>query len=459
MSPEEFRRHGHAVVDWIAEYLAHPERFPVLPDVKPGALADALPRAAPVHGEPMESILSDFERQIVPAITHWNHPGFMAYFSVTGLEAGILGEMLAAGLNVNGMLWMSSPAVTELEQVTLGWLRDWLGLPEDNFGIIFDTASTSTMHAIAAAREAADPECRTRGGSQDLVLYTSEHAHSSVEKGAISIGIGQRNVRKIESDAEFRMKPGALEQAIRQDLAAGLRPFCVVPTVGTTSTTSIDPVAAIGEIARQCRLWMHVDAAYGGSAAIAAELAYVLDGAATADSLVVNPHKWMGTPIDISVLYTRRPDILRRAFSLVPEYLRTAEDPRAVNLMDYGVPLGRRFRSLKLWFVMRNLGRDGIAAAIRGHVAMAKELAGWIAADSRFELAAPVPLSLVCFRRKGTDEENQAMLDRVNRSGEVFLSHTVLNGRFVLRLAIGNFRTTRRHVERAWEIIRSAAVL
>jgi aromatic-L-amino-acid decarboxylase len=455
MSPEEFRRYGHQAVDWIAEYLAHPEQYPVLPTVKPGELADALPRSGPQHGEPMDAILKDFEQLVVPASTLWNHPGFFAYFAITGTGPGILGEMLCAALNVNGMVWRSSPAVTELEQVTLDWLRQWMGLPAPLFGEIFDTASISTLHAIAAARECADPQSRIEGGSRDLILYTSEQAHSSVEKGAIAIGIGQRNVRKIKVDAEFRMLPAALTEAIERDRAAGLRPFCVVPTVGTTSTTSIDPVGAVADIAERFGLWMHVDAAYGGSAALAPEFQHLLAGAERADSLVVNPHKWMGVPCDISVLYTRKPEVLKRAFSLIPEYLRTAEDPRALNLMDYGVPLGRRFRALKLWFVMRYYGREGLAARIRDHVAWAQEVAGQIAAASRFELCAPVPLSLICFRREGGDDANRELLEKINASGEVFLSHTVLDGRFVLRLAIGNHSTTRRHVQRAWELIQA----
>jgi aromatic-L-amino-acid decarboxylase len=457
MSPEEFRRHGHQVVDWIADYLGAPERHPVLPCVQPGDLTDALPHSGPEQPEPMQAILDDFESQIVPAMTHWNHPGFMGYFAVTATGPGILGEMLAAALNANGMLWKTSPAVTELEQVTLSWLREWLGLPDPLFGMIFDTASTGVMHAIAAAREYADPDVRIQGGSQDLILYTSEHAHNSVEKGAIAIGIGQQNVRKITTDAQFRMQPDSLAEAIERDRGAGLRPFCVVATVGTTSTSSIDPVPAIADIAERFGLWLHVDASYAGAAALAPEFRHVLDGAGTADSLIVNPHKWMGVPIDLSVLYTRKPEIFKRAFSLVPEYLRTTEDSRAVNYMDYGVPLGRRFRALKLWFVMRYYGRNGLAARIRDHVAWTQELAAIIAADPRFELCAPVPLSLICFRRRGSDEANRALLDKVNASGEVFLSHTVLPGRFVLRLAIGNHSTTRAHVQRAWELIQAAS--
>jgi aromatic-L-amino-acid/L-tryptophan decarboxylase len=457
MSPDEFRRFGHEAVDWLADYLAHPDRYPVLAKVKPGELTDSLPKSGPEQPEPMDAILADFDKRIVPAMTHWNNPAFFGYFAITGSGPGILGEMLAAGLNANGMVWKSSPAVTELEQVTLDWMRQWLGLREPLFGQIFDTASISTMHAIAAAREAADPECRNQGGSRDLVLYTSEHAHSSVEKGAIAVGIGRRNVRYIPSDAEFRLRPDALTAAIESDLGAGLRPFCVVPTVGTTSTTSIDPVAAVAEISERYGLWMHVDAAYGGAAALATEFRHVLEGAERADSLVVNPHKWMGTPVDLSILYTRKPEIFKRAFSLTPEFLRTGEDSHAVNLMDYGVPLGRRFRALKLWFVMRYYGRKGLAARIRDHVAWAREFAGQICAHPDFELAAPVPLSLVCFRHKSGDEANRALLENVNASGEVFLSHTALHGRFVLRLAIGNHSTERRHVQRAWEIIQEQA--
>jgi aromatic-L-amino-acid decarboxylase len=456
MSPEEFRIHGYRVVDWIADFLASPEKYPVLPGVQPGELTDALPSQAPERGQPMEAILADYEKLIVPATTHWNHPDFFAYFAISSSGPGILAEALSAALNVNGMLWKSSPAATELEQVTLDWLRQWLGLPGGLFGIIFDTASTSTMHAIAAAREVADPECRARGGSQDLVLYTSEHAHSSVEKGAIAVGIGHRNVRKLPLDGEFCMRVDALEQAVAADKAAGLRPFCVVPTVGTTSTSAIEPVERIADVAERHGMWMHVDAAYGGSAAIVPEMRHILRGCERADSLVVNPHKWLLTPIDVSVLYTRRPDILRRAFSIVPDYLRTSEHPRALNYMEYGVPLGRRFRSLKLWFVFRYFGRERIAEMIRGHIALAREFAAWVQADERFEVAAPAPLSLVCFRYRGSDDDNQRLLDAVNASGKVFLSSTRLCGRTVLRLAIGNIRTGRHHVAQAWEMIRQA---
>jgi aromatic-L-amino-acid decarboxylase len=456
MSPEEFRLHGYRVVDWIADFLGSPEKYPVLPAVEPGQLLDSLPSEAPEKGEPMETILADYEKLIIPATTHWNHPDFFAYFAISSSGPGILGEALAAALNVNGMLWRSSPAATELEQRTLDWLRQWLGLPEGLFGVIFDTASTSTMHGIAAAREAADPDCRTRGGSQDLVLYTSEHAHSSVEKGALAIGVGQRNVRKIPLDDEFRMRAAALEQAVLSDKADGLRPFCVVPTVGTTSTSAIDPIESVADVAARHGMWMHVDAAYGGSAAVAPEFRHVLSGCERADSLVVNPHKWLLTPMDVSVLYTRRPDILRRAFSLIPDYLRTPEHPRAVNFMEYGVPLGRRFRALKLWFVFRYFGRERIAEMIRGHIALAQEFASWVSADARFQITAPALLSLVCFRLRGTDGDNQRLLEQVNATGKAFLSATTLDGHYTLRLAIGNYRTSREHVARAWDIIRQS---
>jgi len=455
MTPEEFRRYGHQAIDWVADYLGRPERYPVLPRVKPGELTDALPARGPERGEPMDAILADFERLIVPATTHWNHPGFMAYFGISASPEGVLGELLTAALNGNGMLWKSSPAITELEQVTLRWLRQWTGLPEDWFGLIYDTASVSSMHAIAAAREAADPDSRTRGSVPGLVVYTSEQAHSSIEKGAIAIGIGQEHVRKVPVDAEFRMRPDALSEMIERDLASGLRPCCVAATVGTTSTTSVDPVAAIAGICERHGLWLHVDAAYAGSAAVAPEFRWAMEGCERADSLVTNPHKWMMTPVDCSVFYTRHPDVLRRAFSLIPEYLVTKDDPRAVNLMDYGVPLGRRFRALKLWFVMRSFGREGLAAIIREHVRLARELACKIDADPRFERTAPAPFSVVCFRYKGSDDENRRIQDRVNAAGDVFLSGTVLNGRFTLRLAIGNRLTAESHVDRAWELIRA----
>ncbi len=454
---EDFRRAAHQAVDWVAEYLEHTRDYPVLPRIKPGELADSLPRSAPEQGESFDAILRDFDQTIVPAVTHWNHPRFMAYFACTASTPAIIAEMLAAALNTNGLHWKTSPAVAELEQVALGWLRQWMGLPEDYFGIVYDTASVSSLHAVAAAREMAEPGARVNGATPNLVLYTSEESHSSIEKAAIALGIGQKHVRKIPADAEFRMCPEALEQAIRQDLAAGLQPFCVVATVGTTSTTSVDPVTPIAEIAERHGLWLHIDAAYAGTAAILPECRHILTGAERAHSLVVNPHKWMFLPVDLSAFYTRRPDILRRAFSLVPEYLRPAEDPRALNLMDYGIPLGRRFRSLKLWFLMRYFGRERIQQALRAHIAWAQKFVALVEADPRFEISAPHPFSVVCFRYMGTDDENRAILDAVNNTGEVFLSHTVLRGKVVLRLAVGNLGTTWADVERAWELLRNTA--
>jgi aromatic-L-amino-acid decarboxylase len=456
MTPEEFRRHGHWAIDWVADFLTDVERYPVLPPVKPGELTDALPPCGPEKGEPMEAILADFERLIVPSCTQWNHPGFLAYFANSGTPEGILGELLTAAVNSNGMLWKTSPAVTELEQVTLRWLRQWSGLPEEWFGLIYDTASTSSMHAIAAAREAADPQSRTRGTARGLVVYTSEQSHSSIEKGAIALGIGQDYVRKVPVDAEFRMQPQALLALIQADLAAGLKPCCVTATVGTTSTTSVDPVPAIADICASHGIWLHVDAAYAGSAALAPEFRWAFEGCERADSMVMNPHKWLQVPMDCSVFYTSRPEILRRAFSLIPEYLQTTSDPRAVNLMDYGVPLGRRYRALKLWFVMRSYGRDGLAAMVREHVRLARCFAGQVESDARFEIVAPVPFSVVNFRYKGNDDDNRRILEQVNSGGGVFLSSTVLNGKFTLHLAVGNFQTGEKHVARAWDLVKSA---
>ncbi|MGA2991642.1 MAG: aminotransferase class I/II-fold pyridoxal phosphate-dependent enzyme [Candidatus Korobacteraceae bacterium] len=454
---EDFAKSAHEAVDWIAGYLRQTRRHPVLPAVKPGELIDALPAHAPEQGEPYSALLRDFEQKIMPAVTHWNHPGFMAYFGTTGSAPAILGEMLAAALNTNGLHWKTSPAVAELEQVALGWLREWIGLPPEFFGIIFDTASTSSMHALVAARQFACPEARVEGSARGMTVYTSEQSHSSIEKGAIAIGIGQNYVRKVPVDGEFRMRPDALARLIEDDVRAGHKPMCVVATVGTTSTTSVDPVAEIVEICERHGVWLHIDAAYAGSAAILPEYRHILRGAERAHSLVMNPHKWMLTPIDCSVFYTRYPDIFRQAFSLVPEYLRASEDPRAVHLMDYGVPLGHRFRSLKLWFVMRYFGRQGVERILRSHIAMAQQFAAWVDADARFERVAPVPFSVVCFRYRGTDEQNRRLMEAVNASGKVFLSNTALNGKFVLRVAIGNLGTSSEDVKLVWELLCKAA--
>jgi aromatic-L-amino-acid/L-tryptophan decarboxylase len=453
---DDFRGSGHKTVDWIAEFLANVRSYPVLPSLQPGELQDSLPRSGPETGEPLEAILSDFDQVVMPAVTHWNHPGFFAYFGCTGSTPAILGEMLAAALNTNGLHWKTSPAVVELEQVTLGWLREWMALPEEFFGIVYDTASVSSMHAIVCAREMADPDARENGAHGNLTLYTSDQSHSSIEKGAIAVGLGQKNVRKVPSDSEFRMRTDVLRGMVERDVADGKRPCCVVATIGTTSSTSVDDVSAIADIAAEFNIWLHIDSAYAGGCAMLPECRHMFAGMERAHSLVVNAHKWLLTPIDLSAFYTRRPDILRRAFSLVPEYLRASEDPKAIHLMDYGVPLGHRFRALKFWFVLRYFGREGIQRMLRMHIAWAKDFATWVDADSRFKRVAPVPFSVVCFRLRASDDENRALLERVNGSGKVFLSSTVLNDQVVLRLAIGNLGTTHEDVENCWEIVKAA---
>ncbi len=479
MPVQEFRRAGARAIDWIARYLEHAERYPVLSRVQPNELKAALPQQPPKLGEPIDAILDDFENTIIPGITHWNHPGFFAYFGISGSASGILGELLSAALNVNGMLWQSSPAATELEEVAVDWLRQLLGLPSGFEGVIMDTASVSSLCALAAARHAlSDLGVRELGmaGRPELprlCLYTSEQAHSSVEKAALVLGLGKQGVRKIPTDPEFRMDVSLLADAIGEDRAAGHRPFCVAATVGTTSTTSIDPVRDIARICQREGLWLHVDAAYAGSAAVIPEYRHVLDGCESADSIVVNPHKWLFTPIDCSVLYARQPEVLTGAFSLVPDYLRTSVDGEIRNYMDWGVSLGRRFRALKLWMVLRSFGSDGIAERLREHIRLAQQFAGWIDEHTDFERLAPTPLSVVCFRAKPSaltkrlgrgggvnlddalNAFNEALLERLNRSGEIYLSHTSLGGRYTLRLAIGNIRTTQRHVTRAWELLQS----
>jgi aromatic-L-amino-acid decarboxylase len=468
MSPAEFRTHGHAMVEWIARFMESAERYPVLARVAPGDIKKALSEAAPETAEDFASIVADFDRVLMPGMTHWNHPGFMAYFAITASAPGVLADFLASALNQQAMLWRTSPSATELESVVMGWLRRLIGLPESFEGVIYDTASISSLHAIAAAREAAVPGVRTLGlaGRPDvprLRVYCSDQAHSSIEKGVILAGLGQEALRKIPSDDEYRVRPDVLLAAIAEDRAAGVQPIAVVATVGTTSTTSVDPVAALADVCEAERLWLHIDAAYAGVAAMLPEHACILDGAGRADSLVVNPHKWLFTPFDLSAFFCRRMDVVRQAFSLVPDYLKTPDAAR--NLMDTGVQLGRRFRSLKLWMILRYFGAEGVRARLRYHIELAQEFARWVDAHADFERLAPAPFSVVCFRAKPagrawTEAElttlNEAILARVNASGEIFISHTVLRGRFTLRVAIGNLQTTDRHVRRAWELIREA---
>lgn len=466
----ELIEQGRATLDWIARYLDEPERFPVLSRVVPGEIRELLPLSPPEQGEPLGAILRDFEEVIVPGITHWNHPDFFGYFATSSSVPGIIGEMLIATLDVKAMLWRTSPAATELELVVTDWLRQMLGLPGGWFGFLTDTASISSFLALAAAREA-KPELaiRERGmaGRSDLPrlrVYTSEHAHSSIDKAALALGFGLENVVHIPVDDEFRLRPIALFEAIAADRAKGYLPLACVATVGTTSITSIDPVPAIAQVCQREGVWLHVDGAYGGIAAVVPEMRAVLDGTGNADSLVVNPHKWLFTPFDCSAFFTRRPDVLERAFSLVHEYLLTPERDAVVDLMNYGVQLGRRFRALKLWMVIRAFGTAGLAARIRAHCALAREFAEWVRRDAEWELMAPVPFSLVCFRHapSGVHEEalnahNERLLARVNATGEAFLSHTRLGGRYVLRLSIGNIRTEEKHVRRAWELLRREA--
>ena len=461
MDPEAFRREAHRVADWIADYLSAPERFPVLSPVNPGDIRGALPPSAPEAGEPFADIFSDFERIIVPGITHWNHPGFFAYFAITGSGPGILAEFLSAALNVQAMLWRTSPAATELEEVALTWLRRLLGLPDDFGGVIYDTASVSTLHALAAARERCVPHARRAGlthpDTPPLRVYCSEHAHSSVDKAVILLGLGHDALVRVAADDDFRIRPDALADAIVRDRGAGCLPLAIVATVGTTSTTSVDPLQPIVDVARRERTWLHVDAAYAGVAAMLPEYHWILAAADHADSVVVNPHKWLFTPFDLSVLYCRHMDMLRAAFALTPEYLKTVESAPVQNLMDTGIQLGRRFRALKLWMVLRHFGAAGLRERLAEHVRLARLFERWVRDDPDFTIVAPVPFSVVCFRANGSNELNAALLDRVNASGEVFLSHTRLNGQYVLRLAIGNLRTTEAHVARAWTLLQQHA--
>ncbi|MEO8908782.1 MAG: pyridoxal-dependent decarboxylase [Gemmatimonadaceae bacterium] len=469
MQPKEFRKHAHDVVDWIADYLEHPEQYPVLPDVRPGDVRGSLPPSPPEHGESMDVVLDDFRKLIVPGLTHWNHPAFMAYFANSSTGAGVLGEALTAALNVNAMLWQTSPAATELELLTLDWLRQMLGLPDNFLGVIGDTASSNTLYALAAAREMR-PELAIRSngmaGRRDfprVVVYCSEEAHSSVDKAVMTLGFGLSGLRKIPTDDGLRMDAKALAEAVDADRRSGAVPLAVVATVGTTSTTAIDPVSTIAEVCKREKMWLHVDASYGGVAAILPEMRHVLDGCDRADSLVVNPHKWLFTPMDCSVLYASRPDLLKHAFQHVADYLVVSEGHGVVNLMDYGISLGRRFRALKLWFVIRDLGVSGLQSLIREHIRIAQSLARWIDEDTELERLADAKFSTVIFRHcpagrspEQLDSHNARVLERVNSSREVYLSHTRVRGSYALRIAIGNIHTTEAHVRRAFELVRDA---
>jgi aromatic-L-amino-acid decarboxylase len=465
LGPKSLRDNGQRALRWIEQYLAEPGQYRVLPNVTPGEIRHRLPDSPPQQSESFAEIFEDFEKIIVPGLTHWNHPAFFGYFATSSSVPGIIAEMLSAAVDVKAMLWKTSPAATELEEVVTDWLRQMLSLDPNWFGMMTDTASMSTMLALAAAREAQGLDIRERGmaGRTDLPtlrVYTSELAHSSVEKGALALGVGAQNVVKIEADEEFRMRPLALREAIEKDKKARMRPMAAVATVGTTGVASVDPVSDIARVCADHGVWLHVDAAYAGVAAMLPEKHAILTGVSEAQSLVVNPHKWLFTPFDCSVLYVRDPEILARAFTLVPEYLRTREDEEVVNYNDYGVQLGRKFRALKLWMVIRAFGVQGLTKLIRSHCAMASDLARTIASTPSWKVVAPVHFGLVVFRYQpasmsnaAADEATEAIMHRVNETGEVFLSHTKVRGRYAIRLSIGNERTRVEDVQRAWELI------
>ena len=480
MDPEAFRAAAHAVVDRIADYLANVESYAVFPPVEPGTIAPLFAEHAPESPEPLTAILEDVDRLVVPNATHWQHPGFFAYFATSASGPGMLGEFLTAALGQNPMLWRTSPIGTELEGVVVRWLREAFGLPEAFDGLLTDTASTSTLIALAAAREHAGLDASAQGlaGRSEVGLprvYASEEAHSSIEKALMTLGLGRSALVKIPTNARYEMDVAALERAIAADRAGGRRPIAVVATVGTTSSTSVDPVAAVADVAEREGLWLHVDSAYAGAVALLPDHRAPFAGWERADSIVVNPHKWLFTPLDASLLLSRRMDQLRAAFSLVPEYLRTLDRTAPVrDYNEYQPQLGRRMRALKLWMQLRWFGLDGLRRRIAYHLAEAARFAAWVDAEPDWERLAPVPFSTVCFRyrpgrfaghedeevaRAALDHLNTHLMDAVNRTGEVFLSHTRLEDRFAIRLAIGNLRTQPRHVERAWELLRREAAL
>lgn len=466
MTAEEFRRNGHAVVDWIADYYARIESYPVLSRAEPGQIRSSLPPQPPTHGESFGTILADIEKIILPGVTHWQSPNFYAFFPCNASGPAILGDLLSSGLGVQGMLWATSPACTELETHVMDWLVGMLGLPEKFLstkaggGVIQDTASSASLCALLAARErATNFASNQRGGDGKLVAYTSTQAHSSLEKDTQIAGLGRDNLRLIEVDGNFAMRADALARQIAQDRRAGLTPCFVCATVGTTSSNAIDPVAEIGRICRENRIWLHVDAAMSGTAALCPEFRYLHQGLEFADSYCFNPHKWMFTNFDCDCFWVADRAALIRTLSVQPEYLKNkaTESGAVVDYRDWQIPLGRRFRSLKLWFVIRHYGIAGLQHHIRRHVQLAQEFANWVKNDSRFELATQAPLNLVCFRHKGGDEVNQALMDHLNRSGDLYLTHTKLNDRVTLRFCVGQTNTEARHVRRAWERIQQEA--
>jgi aromatic-L-amino-acid decarboxylase len=477
MDADAFRRFGHEVVDWVANYLRDVERYPVLSSVSPGDVRGRLPSHPPRTGESMQDIMKDFHDIILPGITHWNHPRFFAYFPANNSGPSILAELLSAGLGVNAMLWQTSPAATELEEVVMDWLRQMLQLPAGFHGVIQDTASTATLCALLCARERStgfrvnDHGFSTWSERAPLRAYASQEAHSSVEKGAKIAGFGAENVVLVSVDEDYAMDPRDLETRIQEDRKQGFHPCCVTATVGTTSSTALDPLRPIGEITRRNGLWFHVDAALAGSAAILPEKRGILDGIELADSFVFNPHKWLFTNFDCSAFFCRDPETLTTTFSILPEYLKTDLDRQVTNFRDWGIQLGRRFRALKLWFVLRYYGVEGLQKMLREHLALAQEFKEWVEESQDFELLAPVPLNTICFRLcpgktsgqdlplEELDRLNKALMDEVNASGKIYMTHTRLGGRFCLRLSIGQTQTVREHVVQAWEAIRGSQVV
>src|SRR5437773_5460536 len=464
--PEEFRKQLHELADWIADFRQNIESLRVAPNDKPGAILAALPAQAPEQGEPFEKILADVDRLIVPGLVHWGHPMFLGYFGWTTTAPGILGEIITAPLNVNAMTWRTSPAATELETLVIDWLRQWMHLPKDFDGVVYDTASVGVMHALAVAREEAAPSTRKRGlvgaGAPMFRIYASEQAHSSAEKAAIALGLGEENVQRVPTDARFCMDPSALCEMIARDVRDNFKPLAVIATVGTTSTASVDPVPEIVRICREFRMWLHIDGAYGAGFAILPECHSLTAGWNQADSIVVNPHKTLFVPLDFSVLYVRDLERLRRVFTLVPEYLRGDTVEAQKNYMDYGIQLGRRFRALKAWMIFRSFGREGMAARLREHIRLARLFADWIKNDSQFDLAAPFNMGIVCFRfvarnEDKLDEFNSEIVERINASGRAYLTQTKLRGRTVMRIGLGNVLTTEQHLRQAWDMIRKTA--
>src|SRR6058998_1712497 len=460
--PEEFRKQLHELADWVADFRENIESLRVAPNEKPGAVRAQLPAQPPEEGESFEKILGDVDRLIVPGMVHWSHPMFLGYFGWTATAPGILGEIISVPLNVNAMTWRTCPAATELETVVIDWLRQWLGLPDEFGGVVYDTASVGIMHALAVAREQAAPSTRKLGlTNRDLPrfrIYTSDQAHSAAEKSAIALGIGEENVRRVPSDNEFRMEISTLRRMIAQDRQEAFQPLAVVATVGTTSSASVDPIPEIAKICREEKMWLHIDGAYGGAFAMVPEYKWVSRGWEMADSIVVNPHKTLFVPLDFSVLYVRDLERLRRVFTLVPEYLRGDTVEAQKNYMDYGIQLGRRFRALKAWVIWRSLGRTGMVARMREQIRLANLLARWIKTDDRFELAAPVSMGVVCFQFVGGDQNeidrlNSQIVERINAAGRAYLTQTKLRGRTVMRIGLGNVLTTEQHLRDAWELI------